>query len=94
MKLVGKMALVALLATLAGCQSGGSSASVDPELDHCEASKYQKYIGQPLSVIDAMNFAHPVRSIPYNASVTMDFNLNRINFSADSKGNISQVYCG
>lgn len=96
MKFYGKIAVVAALIALAGCQSSAqkSAAAVDPEMDRCGASEYQQYVGKPLSAIDSVRFEHQVRAIPYNSAVTMDFNLNRLNFMGDQQGNISQVYCG
>ncbi|CAX58467.1 I78 family peptidase inhibitor [Erwinia billingiae] len=98
MKFYGKIAAIAALLALSGCQTatknGNSSAAVDPEMDRCGASEYQQYVGKPLSAIDGLRFEHPVRAIPYNSAVTMDFNLNRLNFMGDAKSNISRVYCG
>lgn len=98
MKFYGKVAALAALLALTGCQSSGqktaSGAAVDPEMDRCGASQYQQYVGKPLTAIESVRFDHAVRAIPYNASVTMDFNLNRINFMADKNGAISRVYCG
>lgn len=97
MTFYGKGAVVAALVMLAGCQSASqkeNSSAVDPEMDRCGASQYQQYVGKPLSSIDSVKFSHPIRAIPYNSAVTMDFNLNRLNFMADQKGDISRVYCG
>ncbi|AXU96209.1 MAG TPA: peptidase inhibitor I78 family protein [Erwinia persicina] len=98
MKYYGKLALIAALVALSGCQSGSnksaSAAPVDPEMDRCGASQYQQYVGKPLASVSSLRFENAVRAIPYNSAVTMDFNLNRINFMADQQGNISQVYCG
>ncbi|MCV6959001.1 I78 family peptidase inhibitor [Erwinia amylovora] len=98
MKYHGKIAAMLALMVLAGCQSADNqsrtSTMVDPEMDRCGASQYQQYIGKPLKAIETLRFEHAVRAIPYNAAVTMDFNLNRINFMGDKQGNISQVYCG
>lgn len=94
----GKIAVIAALVALSGCQTasktGGTSATVDPETDRCGASEYQQYVGKPLSAIDGLRFEHPVRAIPHNSAVTMDFNLNRLNFMGDVQGNITRVYCG
>lgn len=98
MKLYGKFAAIAALVLLSGCQTAahkeGSSASIDPEADRCGASEYQRYVGKPLSSIDGLRFEHPVRAIPYNSAVTIDFNLNRLNFMGDAQGNITRAYCG
>ena len=98
MKFYGKVAAMLALMALAGCQSADKkslpSAAVDPEMDRCGASEYQQYVGKPLTAIESLRFDHAVRAIPYHSAVTMDFNLNRINFMGDKQGNISQVYCG
>ena len=98
MKIYGKIAVIAALVTLSGCQTsankGNNSAAVDPEMDRCGASQYQQYVGKPMSSVDSVRFEHPVRAIPYNSAVTMDFNLNRLNFMGDAQGNITRAYCG
>lgn len=99
MNIYGKMMVVAGVAMLAACQNHGAGSSenaqpVDPELDRCQASQYQSYVGKPLSSISSLSFANPVRAIPENSAVTMDFNLNRINFLGDKDNNITRVYCG
>ncbi|KKF37865.1 peptidase inhibitor I78 family protein [Erwinia tracheiphila] len=88
--------MAALLFMLSGCRSDHhkNPAHIDPEMDRCGASEYQHYVGQPLSAIDRMKFSHPTRAIPYRSAVTMDFNLNRLNFLADSHDSIIRVYCG
>ncbi len=80
MKYYGK-ALLALLAlgvlALAACQSTGKTetavAGADAESDTCGASQYQRYIGKPLSAVSSLHFDTPVRAIPWNSAVTMDF---------------------
>ncbi len=81
---------------LAGCQSATKNGSVqaDPEMDRCGASEYQHYLGKPLSSLDGVRFEKPARAVPLNAAVTMDFNLNRLNFMGDAKNIITRVYCG
>lgn len=92
------MGMAVVLMALSGCQSAGkssaASAAVDPELDRCGASQYQQYVGKPLSSVTDVRFQGPVRAIPYNSAVTMDFNLNRLNFMADQQQTITSVYCG
>lgn len=98
MTIYGKIAVVTALMALSGCQSAGNkgaaSAAVDPELDRCGASQYQQYVGKPLSSINDVRFEGPVRAIPYNSAVTMDFNLTRLNFMGDQQQKITSVYCG
>jgi len=95
----GKVLLLTAAMALSACQSAGktstqAAASVDPETDQCRASQYQNFIGQPLTAIGSQKFAGPVRAIPWNGAVTMDFNLHRLNFMGDKEGNITRVYCG
>lgn len=98
MKRYGYLLLAAGLLTLTACQSDSKSdadaTAQDAANDACGASQYQSYVGKPLSSLSSQRFAAPVRAIPWNAAVTMDFNLHRLNFLADKSGNISKVYCG
>lgn len=99
MKYYGKALVVMGLFALTACQSASKTeitptASVDPESDRCGASQYQNYVGKPLSSLSDQRFEQQVRAIPWNSAVTMDFNLNRLNFFADQSGIISKVYCG
>lgn len=99
MNIKGKVVVIAALLTLAGCQSApahknGAASPVDPEMDRCGASQYQQYIGKPLSSLDGVRFEKKVRAVPYNSAVTMDFNLNRLNFMGDRQNIITRVYCG
>ncbi|WP_075180417.1 I78 family peptidase inhibitor [Pantoea sp. 1.19] len=96
MTMLSKGAITAAVLLLTACQTGThqGSEAVDPALDRCQASRYQQFVGQPLSAVAAERFAQPVRAIPWNAAVTMDFNLNRLNFMADKSNTITRVYCG
>ncbi|MBT8498569.1 MULTISPECIES: I78 family peptidase inhibitor [Pantoea] len=98
MKFYGKGLLVMGLFALTACQSASkpdtASVAQDPEADRCGASQFQNYVGKPLTALQGQHFEQKVRAIPYNSAVTMDFNLNRLNFLADKNGNISSVYCG
>lgn len=99
MKLYGKLSLVAALVALSACQHAAKpdnnvSSLQDSESDRCNASQYQNFVGKPFSALDNERFTGPVRPIPYNAAVSMDFNFNRLNFFGDRDGKISRVYCG
>ncbi|WP_312241874.1 I78 family peptidase inhibitor [Pantoea sp.] len=98
MKPYGYLLLAAGLFTLTACQSASkpdaNATAQDAVSDTCGASQYQSYVGKPLSSLSSQRFAAPVRAIPWNSAVTMDFNLRRLNFLADKSGNISKVYCG
>jgi len=98
-KYYGKALLVLGFFALTACQSAtkpdtAAGTTQDAENDMCGASQYQNTIGQPLSVLHDKRFDVPVRAIPWNSAVTMDFNLRRLNFMADQSGKISKVYCG
>lgn len=97
MKFFGKTLMLAALVTLAACSSSSEQADVQPtdvENDSCGAAQYQNFVGKPLSALDGVNIPHQVRTIPYSSAVTMDFNLQRLNFLGDSDDNIVRVYCG
>lgn len=94
----GKALLTMLFFVLSGCQSASkpdtAAVSAAPQADECGASQYQNYLGQPLTRLESQHFEVPVRAIPWNGAVTMDFNLHRLNFEADKSGKISKIYCG
>lgn len=97
MKEYGKALLALGLFALTACQSSSkpeTTAGADAESDTCGASQYQSYVGKPLSAVSSLHFDTPVRAIPWNSAVTMDFNLRRLNFLADKSDTISKVYCG
>lgn len=97
MKEYGKALLALGLFALTACQSNSkpeTAASADAESDTCGASQYQSYVGKPLSAVSSLRFDTPVRAIPWNSAVTMDFNLRRLNFLADKSDTITKVYCG
>lgn len=97
MKRYGKAALVMALFMLAACQhpqKSSDTAAADVENNRCGASDYQNYIGKPLTAVNGLHINGPVRVIPYHSAVTMDFNLNRLNFLGDKDDVISRVYCG
>lgn len=95
MKFYGKTMMLAALLALTACSSSTEQANSQPAADDtCGAAQYQNYVGKPLSALDGVNIPQQVRTIPYNAAVTMDFNLNRLNFLADSEDKIIRVYCG
>ncbi|OQP33503.1 I78 family peptidase inhibitor [Pantoea latae] len=98
MKHYGKTLLALGVLALTACQSAGkpdaAAAGADAQNDTCGASQYQSYVGKPLSAVSSLHFDTPVRAIPWNSAVTMDFNLHRLNFLADKSDTITQVYCG
>ena len=90
------MAAVAAVATLGACQSTAPQEVADgnsPQEDTCGLAAAQQYIGQNASVLEAVEFAGPVRILHPNTAMTMDFRQNRLNFSVDDKGVITRAYC-
>ncbi|HEJ9094739.1 I78 family peptidase inhibitor [Serratia odorifera] len=99
MKFYRKTLMLAALMALAACSSTSENSAASPSEntadDTCGAAQYQNYVGKPLSSLDGVQIdARQVRTIPYNAAVTMDFNLSRLNFLADQDDKIIRVYCG
>ena len=98
MKYLTSITSLALCAILTACSHSQPPSSSTPQYlpdnDMCSASQFQQYVGKPLTAVDDLQLDEPLRSIPAYASVTMDFNLHRINFLADSQGIIQRVYCG
>ncbi|ARF51400.1 MULTISPECIES: I78 family peptidase inhibitor [Pantoea] len=94
----GKVLVATGFLLLTACQSTTQpdTAAVPPgkEADSCGASRYQNFVGKPLSALEQQRFSQKVRAIPWNSAVTMDFNFARLNFLADKSGTITQVYCG
>jgi len=97
-KFYAKSLMLAAMFALTACNTTPKNDAgvqpVDPDNDQCRASQYQSYVGKPLSALDTVKFSVPVRAIPHNSAVTMDFNLNRLNFMGDRRGKINRVYCG
>ncbi|QKJ86103.1 hypothetical protein PMPD1_1138 [Paramixta manurensis] len=97
MKLYRKILIVASLMMLAACSSAPkqNTAKVSGQgEDMCGAAAQQSYVGKPLSSLDGVRFATPMRAIPYHSAVTMDFNPHRLNFIGDKAGIITHVRCG
>jgi hypothetical protein len=98
MKLLGKTLMLAGLFALAACNStpektAAAGQAVDAD-DTCGAAQYQSYVGKPLSALQGVQVPGQVRTIPYNSAVTMDFNMQRLNFLGDKDDKITRVYCG
>lgn len=98
MKYYGKALLALGMFALTACQSAmkheSAAAGADATSDTCGASRYQSYVGKPLSAASSLRLETPMRAIRWNSAVTMDFNLHRLNFLADKDDVITQVYCG
>jgi hypothetical protein len=83
---------VALSLALAAC----APVVVVPggDTDACGASSFQNLVGQHQSVLDGLRFSQPVRIIPEDGVVTMDYSATRLNFQLDGAGRIVRIYCG
>ncbi|WP_235829683.1 I78 family peptidase inhibitor [Frigidibacter oleivorans] len=84
----------ALLGLVACMPEGGAGGGTPPMEDACGAAGLQQMVGQPASALDTMRFAQPMRVIRPGQAVTMDYNVERLNFAVGEDGRITRVYCG
>ena len=64
------------------------------EADTCGAAGFQGLVGQTGEIARMLVLEGPVRVIPPNSAVTMDFRPDRINFELDDEDRIAVVRCG
>ena len=62
--------------------------------DPCGAPGFQGLVGQSGEIARLLELEQPVRVIPPNSAVTMDYRPDRINFELDEDGSIAVVRCG
>lgn len=62
--------------------------------DSCGASGFQGLVGQSGEIARMLELDQPVRVIPPNTAVTMDYRPDRINFELDEEDRIAVVRCG
>ena len=62
--------------------------------DLCGASGFQGLVGQSAEIAWMLELDQPVRVIPPNSAVTMDYRPDRINFELDEDDRIAVVRCG
>ena len=62
--------------------------------DLCGASGFQGLVGQSAEIARMLELDQPVRVIPPNSAVTMDYRPDRINFELDEDDRIAVVRCG
>ena len=60
----------------------------------CDAGAHADLLGKTGAEIETMKFDVPVRVIPENGVVTMDFIPDRVNFELDADGTVSEISCG
>ena len=85
--------------TLAACQTGASDlpeASPLPEgaADTCGAAGFAHTIGTDHGAHDFASPDRPLRIIPPNSAITMDYSENRLNVDLDDAGRVVRLWCG
>ena len=93
------LAVLALAVTaVAGCVTVPAPAlalKAAPAPDSgCAAGSLQGLVGQPREVLAGVTVIGPMRVVPPNGRVTMDFVPNRVNIALDAAGIITAVTCG
>lgn len=81
-----KMSLIIALTAAAPAWANGD--------DLCGASGFQGLVGQSGEIARLLELEQPVRVIPPNSAVTMEYRPDRINFELDEDGSIAVVRCG
>ncbi|MBF9059475.1 hypothetical protein HKCCSP123_09815 [Rhodobacterales bacterium HKCCSP123] len=79
--------------TIALALAAGAPAWANGE-DLCGASGFQGLVGQSGEIARMLELEQPVRVIPPNSAVTMDYRPDRINFELDDADRIAVVRCG
>jgi len=64
------------------------------DTDDCGAIGFQGLVGQSAEIARMLELDQPVRVIPHDGMVTMDFRPDRINFELDEDERITVVRCG
>ncbi len=62
--------------------------------DTCGAAPYEYLRGQPRSAVEALSFTQPMRIIPHDGAVTLDYLPERINFGLNKAGKVIAITCG
>lgn len=90
MRRIRPVALVSVLA-LSACVAAPSPT--DPE-NACGAAGFQGLLGQSGQIARLLVLDRPIRVIPPNTAVTMDYSPERINFDLDAADRITGIRCG
>jgi hypothetical protein len=90
MRRIRPFAIASLLA-LSACVA--APPPPDPE-NACGAAGFQGLVGQSGQIARLLVLDQPVRVIPPNSAVTMDYRPERINFDLDAADRITAVRCG
>lgn len=69
-------------------------AQVREGADSCGANDVLDMIGQTAEVVTRVDFERQVRVIEWGASMSVDFDMTRINFDLDANGTITAIWCG
>ena len=82
---------------LAACQSTTGETPISGPASNtaglCAARQLQGLLGTPVNQAD-LTGQDPLRIIPPNSAVTMDYNPERLNIEIDESGTITSVTCG
>lgn len=71
------------------------SAKTEPQpADTCGRAAFADLVGQPAPAPDDIDASGPVRIIPHDGLVTMDFLPHRLNVRLDADGTVVSVECG
>ncbi|RKF16318.1 hypothetical protein D6850_01810 [Roseovarius spongiae] len=66
----------------------------NPGPDACGASAYADTVGTPRADHDFTDGDRPLRIIPPDSAVTMDYRADRLNVDIDEDGIVTRVWCG
>jgi hypothetical protein len=83
----------ALFVPLALSACVAATPPTDPE-NACGAAGFQGLVGQQGQIARMLVLDQPLRVIPPNSAVTMDYSPSRINFELDAADRITAVRCG
>ncbi|AWB32911.1 I78 family peptidase inhibitor [Orrella marina] len=86
------MALVAVSAVLAGCQSSSAPKTVETD-DPCGAKQYKHLIGTDASKLDMKQFKEGTRLLYPTTPTTRDYRTDRLNIHANTNGKIIRLDC-
>lgn len=98
MKTTFAILAVLVLSACADMPPSGGDARPAVGRDTCGAAGFRHLIGQPVSAVEALQLSVPVRIVPPEGAVTLDYRAERINFvigpDTGSGRVVKKVTCG
>jgi hypothetical protein len=82
----------AILALAAVCLVTLPATAEDEDI--CGATGFQGLVGQSGEIARLLDLDQPLRVIPPDTAVTMDYRPDRINFELDDQDRIATIRCG